>query len=84
MLSALHGFGCNLDRRPILRSVADCIISFGDGIGIIGDALKLRRGMLFDGDVSIIKFGDNLFDDRGFALIVGGVGVRDAGQNQNA
>ena len=40
--------------------------------------------MLFDGDVSIIKFGDNLFDDRGFALIVGGIGVRDAGQNQNA
>ena len=68
----------------IPRGAADGIISFGDGIGIIGDTLKLRQGVFFDGDVSTIKLGDNLFDDRGFALIVGGIGVRDAGQNQNA
>ena len=76
--------GVILAADHIPRGAADGIISCGDGIGIIGDALQLRRGVFFDGDVSIIKFGDNLFDDRGFALIVGGIGMRDAGQNQNA
>ena len=76
--------GVILAADHIPRGAADVIISFGDGIGIIGDTLKLRRGVFFDGGASITKFGDNLFDDRGFALIVGGIGVRDAGQNQNA